>query len=374
MPPRKRLNSNQDLPLYLYHSGGDYWRYKNPKTGVVTGFSATREKAIEIATRANRRLLMAADPLQKILDPKGNTVEALCVRYQKERQSQLELAVSSLQNENYRISRIIAELGPLQVNDVDVQVLSDWLDERFKGSPYVKHRGTLAKLFDFAIAKGLFKGSNPASATLTAPKQDTKVQRRPLKKEWYDAIRAQAPTWLQLMMDVALITLQRRGDLTRMRFDDIEELTTGERYLKVIQEKTEKHGERAFLRIRIGETLEDQIRKARLMMPVSPYIIHHQPKRKVKSKDRDHWTQLRGDYVGKQFEKLRDLVPEIKALPTEEKPTFHGIRALGGALYLQNGYSDEYVNLLMGHTTMKMTDHYTDQHITWTDCAAELKL
>lgn len=159
-----------------------------------------------------------------------------------------------------------------------------------------------------------------------------------------------------------------------MKFDDIESFPDGSQYLKIVQEKTEKHGERAFLRIRIGTELEGLIKKGRLMIPVSPYIIHYRPSRKVKSKDRDHWTQLRGDYVGKHFEKLRDLVPEIKALPTEEKPVFHGIRALGGALFLQNGYSDEYVNLLMGHTTMKMTDHYTEQHINWTDCAADLNL
>ncbi|PTY38587.1 hypothetical protein BGP77_11555 [Saccharospirillum sp. MSK14-1] len=284
------------------------------------------------------------------------------------------MAESSLQNENYRISRISSELGVLQVTDIDVQVLSEWLDSNFKGSPYVKHRGTLSKLFEFAIAKGLYKGSNPAAATLTAPKQDTKVLRRPLKKEWFDAIRREAPEWLQLMMDFALITIQRRGDLLDMRFDDIEEAPSGDNYLKIVQQKTEKHGERAFLRIKIGRELDEQIRKARQMMPVSPYIIHHQPKRKVRSKDKKHWTQIRGDYVGKQFEKLRDVVPEINAMPTEEKPTFHGIRALGGALYLQSGYSDEYVNLLMGHTTMKMTDHYTDQHIIWTDCAAELSL
>jgi hypothetical protein len=67
-------------------------------------------------------------------------------------------------------------------------------------------------------------------------------------------------------------------------------------------------------------------------------------------------------------------VPEIKALPTKQKPTFHGISALGGAMFLEAGFSNEYVNLLMGYTTMKMTDHYTEQHIDWTDCAVDLKL
>jgi hypothetical protein len=43
-----------------------------------------------------------------------------------------------------------------------------------------------------------------------------------------------------------------------------------------------------------------------------------------------------------------------KTLPVEEKPIFHGVRALGGALYLEVDYLDEYIN--------------------WIDCAADLTL
>lgn len=149
MAPKKRLNRNRDLPQYLYSKGGDYWEYLNPITRQRNCFTANREKAIEIAVRANRHLLMTSDPLQKILDPKNNTIEQLCVRYKQERQSQTELAASSLQNENYRISKIIGDLGVMQVNEVDVRMLSDC---NFKGSPYIKHRGTLTKLFEYAIA------------------------------------------------------------------------------------------------------------------------------------------------------------------------------------------------------------------------------
>lgn len=61
-------------------------------------------------------------------------------------------------------------------------------------------------------------------------------------------------------------------------------------------------------------------------------------------------------------------------MPAAQRPTFHEIRALGGALYLEQGFSKEYVNLLMGHTSQKMTDEYTDQHQNWTECDASLKL
>lgn len=47
---------------------------------------------------------------------------------------------------------------------------------------------------------------------------------------------------------------------------------------------------------------------------------------------------------------------------------------LGGAEYLRQGFSKEYVNLLMGHTSQRMTDDYIGQHINWTECRADLVL
>lgn len=61
-------------------------------------------------------------------------------------------------------------------------------------------------------------------------------------------------------------------------------------------------------------------------------------------------------------------------MPAVQRPTFHEIRTLGDSLYLEQGFSKEYVNLLMGHTSQKMTDEYTDQHQNWTECSAKLQL
>lgn len=83
---------------------------------------------------------------------------------------------------------------------------------------------------------------------------------------------------------------------------------------------------------------------------------------------------MRDQTLTKTFARVRDACKVFKKIPIAERPTFHEIRGLGGAQYLAQGYSQEYVNLLMGHTTMKMTKDYTDQHGNWTECKAELKL
>ncbi|WP_233081662.1 tyrosine-type recombinase/integrase, partial [Rheinheimera soli] len=81
------------------------------------------------------------------------------------------------------------------------------------------------------------------------------------------------------------------------------------------------------------------------------------------------WTQVRPEILSKEFAAVRDLVPEIAKLKPEQRPTFHEIRALGGHLYLQAGFTADYVQTLMAHSTAKMTAHYTERHeLRWTAC------
>ena len=111
----------------------------------------------------------------------------------------------------------------------------------------------------------------------------------------------------------------------------------------MVQAKTEKHGHRAFLRIEIGDGLADVITRSRQIKPVCPFILHRMPERKGKGK-LDHWAQITPDYLSKTFAKVRDGLPMFQTMPKEERPTFHEIRGLGGKLYLDAGFGDEYVN------------------------------
>lgn len=49
-------------------------------------------------------------------------------------------------------------------------------------------------------------------------------------------------------------------------------------------------------------------------------------------------------------------------VPAGERPTFHEIRALGAWLYEQQGFAQEYIQGLMGHADVKMTEHYQSGH------------
>ncbi|MEH6814654.1 MAG: tyrosine-type recombinase/integrase [Motiliproteus sp.] len=277
-----------------------------------------------------------------------------------------KLKPGTIRNAGYRLNTLVADLGALPVGDLTVQRLSNYLDETFSGDPYIKHRTTLVDICRWGITKGLLS-ENPAEQTLAH--NTAEKQRLPMTLDDFHAIRAQAQPWLQLAMDTALLTLQRRGDLCKMRYDDIRDGR-----LFVVQEKTEKHGVRAHLSIEMSSQLEGIIARSRADGVISPFIVHERPDRIKESKQKQHWSQVLPDRMSKQFAKARDALPKFANMTTAQRPGLHEIRALGGWLYLEQGYSKEYVNLLMGHTTMAMTEHYTDRHIEWTTCKAELSL
>lgn len=367
MAPRKRSTKHESLPENLYISGPNRsaYRYKHPVTGKMHGMGIDKVKAIAAAKKLNAILIQPADLVKAVLHHNEESISFCVKRYQIERQSSEDMAPATIKLENYRLNAIIKELGHYLANELTVKICADWLDS-FQGNAYTKHRGTLIKVFRFSVSKGLMN-ENLAEKTLTSPRNSEKKIRQVLTKQQYDLIYEKAPDWLKIAMALALITLQRRGDLVRLKYSDLDE-----GILKVIQAKTEKHGYRAFLRIKPGNALLEVIKQSREIRPLCPFIIHRLPKRRVPFLGQEHHAQITGEYLGKEFKKVRDSVQEIKDMPTAQRPTFHEIRALGGALYLEQSFSKEYVNLLMGHTSQKMTDEYTDQHQNWTECKAEL--
>ena len=368
MAPRRRSSKNSDLPEHLYDNGG-YFRYRHPLTGTYHQMGTDKRLAIQAARKLNAQLIQPTDLVRRVLGDDKFTWAQLVKRFIDERQAKEGKKDSTTKEESYRLQHIADGLGHISLHDTTQRLLSEWLDKTFTNNAYTKHRGTLVKLMDFGIAKGMFPDgqSNLAASTLTE-RESVKV-RQVLTIDQFHAIKAQAAPWLQVAMDLAIVTLQRRSDLIKMKYTDIRDGC-----LFVIQRKTEAHGERAHLRIAVGTTLGEIIARSRALPPLSPFIVHRVPDRKVKFEGQEHHSQVRDQTLTKAFARARDLCEIFAGMPVEARPTFHEIRGLGGAQYLDQGYSKEYVNLLMGHTTMRMTEGYTDQHGNWTECAADLKL
>lgn len=374
MAPRPRSKKNKGLEPNLYADkavkGVTYFRYKHPTTGERFPMGSDRAAANAAARVLNARLMKGADLVAKVMNDDSATMADLIDRFKKEHIPDKKLSASTEQITGYRLKRIEKDLGKHPMEYFTVQNVADYLDKNFKRDAYVKHRALMVELFRFAIVKGLYplKEGNPAEVTYS--KTDYEKERQRLTVEGYRAIynHDDCPDWLRNAMDLSLVTLQGRWEVCHMRFAEHGKL-------RVIREKT-KANEWARLEIEVTPQIEEIMQRARRSGVVSPYIVHRNPERRVKSKETTHWTQVRPDFLGKTFQAVRDKIDLFKKMKPRERPTFHEIRALGSWLYEKSGYDREaYVQKLMAHADPKMTAHYQSGHEEkWVQVRADLDL
>ena len=196
---------------------------------------------------------------------------------------------------------------------------------------------------------GITTGDRPTGKRSTSAATGRKQSER-LTLDQYRAIHATAPGWLQVAMDLSLITLQRRGDVVRMRYDDERDGR-----LEVDQGKTG-----AALSVEIGAELRAVIKRSRADGVLSPFIVHRRSQRRAAGQE--HRTQVAEEMVTRAFAEARDSLPELAAMEPERRPTFHEIRALGGRMYEEAGWTRGEIQALMGHADEEMTEHYLQGH------------
>lgn len=373
MSPRRRLRRNKDLVENLYATARDgvvYYRYLHPVTKKWHGLGSDRTAAIVAARQLNGILMGPRNRVREVLGTSKQTVAQLIQRFRDELLPAKKLAPSTAKLYEYRLARIERDLGATAVDAVDVQTVAEYLDSNFERDAYVKHRGTLVELFRFALMKGVYPVERCNPAEITYAKTDYGKERLRMTVEQFRAIHAAAPEHMQIAMELALITLQGRGEVIRMKFSDCQNGV-----LRVVRQKVQKH-EHAWLEIEISPQLESVISRARRSGTASPFIVHRRPERVAQAVGREHWTQLTPNAFTSEFREIRDATGIFNHLPREQRPTFHEIRALGSFLYKKAGYStDAYIQPLMAHSDEKMTEHYQSGHEQkWVRVRAELDI
>lgn len=383
MTPRARSRKKKDYPENLYSQtkgSREYFFYRHPITRQQTNWGAVDKKKAFAAARAlNAKFFESEDLIQKVsLEAqglsKGATFAHVIDKYRTEQIPKLKDAKGTIKNKQYRLNRIERDLGKHVMQTYTLRELAEYMDESFARDAYKKHRQTLIDLYAFARTKGLYTHrDNPAEA-LQASKLDDEKDRQRLDLAGFKAVYdfAETPQWMKDAMDLAIITLQGRNEIVKARFDDVKD-----GHIHFIRQKTEGKTEKAFIRLPVTPKLEEIIKRCRARDQfVSPFLIARKPERMVRGhlSSREHWTQILPPYLTKAFQSLRDATGHFDHLQPEERPTFHEIRALGGDLYLEQGYSKEYVNMLYGHTKLETTEIYLKGHgrINWSLCSAEL--
>lgn len=386
--PRKRRT---DLPEHLYYDA----RRGSYRLRLIDGRSPTighdRQEAIAIAREYNLRartgITLTVDQLLGVapMPPANSTglgadIQRLVERIEREERPAKD-ARDTMRNDAARAAEFFAAT---RWDEIDVSHVTAYIAEYHGAAgPNVQNRKVawLKKLFDYAMDEGLMK-DNPAARKKRRRLHEK--QRERLRPEWYRAIHAQAPLWLQTAMDLSLQSTHARLEICRIQYSikladlrrpltcgciwlaEPQQTPAGLRFgtLYIHRQKIQKK-EAAHVAIPIGAALKAIIDRSRDAV-ISRYVVHRMPDRKnaALSAEVDHLTQLAPDYISRAFSDVRDKVGCCEHLPLKQRPTFHEIRALAAHQITLAGDDPQ---ARMAHTDAKSTRIYTQNHINWVE-------
>lgn len=358
MSPRPRKDK---LPENLYkerRGGVIHYRYKNPITGTKTRFGTDRVEAIKAARQANERLLGETDLVSRALGTARVTMNRAIAAFKDEYLPDRDLAAKTLLEYGRMLDAIERGMGRYLVGHVSVEQCAVFLDALPTVSSN-RHRNVLVQVFKFCMAKGWIDW-NPAEATLV--KREVVLRQR-LNLEQYAAIYAKASRPIRDAMDLSLVTLQARLEVSRMGRHDLTRGPQGERRLRVTRQKTAKHTPTAFLSIEVTSELAAIIDRCTTLE--CPYFVHSEPRRRPPGKDgkrRAPVQALSPEAISRGFQDARDATGLYEGVPPAERPTFHEVRSLGVDRYRKAGWDEADIQALLGHTSGAMTRHYMEGH------------
>ncbi|HGY3368236.1 MULTISPECIES: site-specific integrase [Citrobacter freundii complex] len=360
--PRKNNVSVPNLyPLYSRKVNKVYWRYKHPVTGKFHALGTNEAEAIAIATEANTRLaeqrtrqILAISDRIATSKGKAITTSTWLDRYQAIQDDRLksgDIRLNTYKQKAKPVSLLRERAGMKLISAVDVRDIAQLLDEYIStGQPRMAQvvRSVLIDVFKEAQHYGeVPPGYNPALAT-KQPRRKITRQRLSLE-EWkkiFDIADA-SHRYMGNAMLLALVTGQRLGDISRMKFSDIRD-----DHLHVIQEKTgSKIAIPLSLRLNaINWSLRDVIARCR-DYAVSPYLVHffRTTSQAVRG------AQVKANTLTMNFSKARDLARIDWGDGTPA--TFHEQRSLAERLYKAQGINTKE---LLGHKSQRQTDRYHD--------------
>ncbi|QLY37351.1 phage integrase Arm DNA-binding domain-containing protein [Citrobacter freundii] len=360
--PRKNNVSVPNLyPLYSRKVNKVYWRYKHPVTGKFHALGTNEAEAIAIATEANTRLaeqrtrqILAISDRIATSKGKAITTSTWLDRYQAIQDDRLksgDIRLNTYKQKAKPVSLLRERAGMKLISAVDVRDIAQLLEEYISaGQPRMAQvvRSVLIDVFKEAQHYGeVPPGYNPALAT-KQPRRKITRQRLSLE-EWqkiFDIADA-CHRYMGNAMLLALVTGQRLGDISKMKFSDI-----WDDHLHVEQEKTgSKIAIPLSLRLNaINWSLRDVVARCR-DYAVSPYLIHFF--RTTSQAERG--SQVKSNTLTMNFSKARDLAGIDWGDGTPA--TFHEQRSLAERLYKTQGINTKE---LLGHKSQTQTDRYHD--------------
>jgi len=306
------------------------------------------ERHIELGTRVYHPSKEALDALNWLhRKPKENdvtTVNDLLDRYLP---AHMPTLARRTQIDTLRHIEILRELwGTVEADKLTARMIGQWMN----GGPARgkiqrgKIVSVLATTYKYAVGEWFLVDSNP-TRDLRMPKANKRT--RYVNDQEFAAVRGIASPRLQVLMDLAVITGQRQGDLLKLRWDHIDvHGTEASGFRPIIHIRQGKTGKR--FGIAVTEALEEVLLRCKRMTPALPkaYVVRNKHGERYSSAGmRSMWQRT----VKRACDRGLIKTPY----------TFHDLRAKSAS----DNADIEQAAKLLGHQNSQMTRSVYDRSI-----------
>ncbi|MFM0022143.1 tyrosine-type recombinase/integrase [Paraburkholderia azotifigens] len=358
MAARRREAKRRNWPANLYQNGAGYFYWRDPDKKEDHGLGRDQARAFAQARAGNMAVEQRRGNFslaQRILAPEGKPLSDWATEYEKiyiETRGGTPATIQTVKS-GIRAIRTAPFIGThlrsIKTEEVAKFIEAATTDRGPQMAALI--RKTLADMFREAETKGLIdQGTNPVTVT-RVPSFEVQRSRLTLEQFWAVYAEAQkADPWVARSFELALLTAQRREDISTMLFSDVKD-----GFLFVEQKKT-KVKLRIPLAVRLdvlGLSLDDVIRRCRDSF-VSKSILHHSRH----SGPVVPGAAIRDEALTRGFREARKA-SEIVWENGRTAPTFHELRSLAARLYAEQ-HSPEFAQAILGHKSASMTAMYRD--------------
>lgn len=353
-----------ELPANLYNDNRGrpgIYRYRTP-SGAFQRIEGGYKRAVELARRANE---------QRHTVPAARHSLAYWIRefveFSQTNDPGLEDRTSWRQRLGY-LRDFGERFDRIPTPAITVGELSAWWHS-LKYDQQHNRRAVFSRLFVYMLGHGVatcnpFTSSDHEARLIDKPKP--KKSRLPLHLPEFWAIYEHAEQSIRDAMVLSLLTTLRRGDIVRLRFDDIVDGC-----LQVTIGKSV--GQRGFARashlrwnLDEHEALRATIAAARersLQLRRCPFIVAHKPARVRERAGAAHPYETTLEHLSRGFAAARDASGLFAILqPGRQPPSFHEIRGLAIERMIAAGADVREVQHLAAHTDERITSGYAANH------------
>lgn len=341
-------------------NGTTYYYYLMPDK-TLESLGKNRQDAITAAHELNRHLRGSGDLVNRILNNKPKTIgtpfTSILDSFQKHWLPEQNYSKQTLASKIQKLNKYRIEFAEHTILSIKTKTIAAYL-KQYTPNSYMKHRTLLSDIFSHAISEGHTE-SNPV--LVIGKKKAPKRKKHKHTAAGIQAIREISPPWLQNVIDIAILSLQRRSDLTGIHVKNHIDLKN--KTIRILQDKTRNYPNPIYIEIVMGDALFKAIKTAIKQPLPCPYLIKRRPNQTHQHKNKKHPFAVENIFLSKQFSKYRDqsgIYDHIK--DKKQRPSFHDLRGWGAFQYQEQGYPEEYIQALMGHADAKTTRIYTEGH------------